>query len=311
MWKPERRRGPGHHRRCDPRRRGPGLPAARPRRAAGRARGRRDPAGRALPAPAAGSREDGAARALDRRDRGDRRGVRTRGGNGAGGRDSTPIEVHGGHGYLIHQFLSADANRRTDGYGGQTIAQRARFGVEIVRRMRRAGARAWRCWCGSTGTTSTPVGCVPPDAAQAGVAFAAPAPTPDRVGRRVRHRALHDPAAGRRRGPVRFGRGATSASTSRFPSSRWPGSRGRPWPRRHCAGATAMRSRSGARCWPTAVGVEGGPGTRRRDPPVRRHGRYLRRDAGPRRGDLLQRQPRGGARAAPASPPAPPPLRAS
>jgi 2,4-dienoyl-CoA reductase-like NADH-dependent reductase (Old Yellow Enzyme family) len=45
------------------------------------------------------------------------------------------VEVHGAHGYLIHQFLSADANRRTDEYGG-SLENRMRFAVEICRRVR-------------------------------------------------------------------------------------------------------------------------------------------------------------------------------
>lgn len=46
------------------------------------------------------------------------------------------IEVHAGHGYLIQQFLSRDANRRSDVYGGATVAERARFAVEVVSRVR-------------------------------------------------------------------------------------------------------------------------------------------------------------------------------
>ncbi len=41
------------------------------------------------------------------------------------------VEVHGAHGYLIHQFLSPLSNRRTDGYGGD-LAGRARFLMEIL-----------------------------------------------------------------------------------------------------------------------------------------------------------------------------------
>jgi 2,4-dienoyl-CoA reductase-like NADH-dependent reductase (Old Yellow Enzyme family) len=48
------------------------------------------------------------------------------------------IEIHGGHGYLIHQFLSAQANARTDRYGGATVEERARFGTEVVERVRAA-----------------------------------------------------------------------------------------------------------------------------------------------------------------------------
>jgi N-ethylmaleimide reductase len=41
------------------------------------------------------------------------------------------IELHGANGYLIHQFLSENANRRTDEYGG-TIGNRVRFAVEVA-----------------------------------------------------------------------------------------------------------------------------------------------------------------------------------
>ncbi|MEV6192500.1 NADH:flavin oxidoreductase [Streptomyces sp. NPDC051920] len=41
------------------------------------------------------------------------------------------VEIHGGHGYLIDQFLWAHTNRRTDEYGGD-ITGRTRFAAEIV-----------------------------------------------------------------------------------------------------------------------------------------------------------------------------------
>ncbi len=41
------------------------------------------------------------------------------------------VEVHGAHGYLIAQFMSAYSNKRTDHYGG-TVPNRARFALEIV-----------------------------------------------------------------------------------------------------------------------------------------------------------------------------------
>jgi 2,4-dienoyl-CoA reductase-like NADH-dependent reductase (Old Yellow Enzyme family) len=46
------------------------------------------------------------------------------------------LEIHGAHGYLIHQFLSAAANQRTDHYGG-SLENRMRFAVEVVRGVRR------------------------------------------------------------------------------------------------------------------------------------------------------------------------------
>lgn len=42
------------------------------------------------------------------------------------------IEIHGAHGYLINQFLSAYSNQRNDDYGG-SVANRCRFALEIIR----------------------------------------------------------------------------------------------------------------------------------------------------------------------------------
>jgi 2,4-dienoyl-CoA reductase-like NADH-dependent reductase (Old Yellow Enzyme family) len=42
------------------------------------------------------------------------------------------VEIHGAHGYLISEFLSAHTNQRTDGYGG-SVAGRYRFLHEIIR----------------------------------------------------------------------------------------------------------------------------------------------------------------------------------
>ena len=41
------------------------------------------------------------------------------------------IEIHGAHGYLVHQFLSPLSNVRTDEYGG-SFENRSRFLLEIV-----------------------------------------------------------------------------------------------------------------------------------------------------------------------------------
>ncbi len=45
------------------------------------------------------------------------------------------VEIHGGHGYLISQFLSPFVNRRTDEYGGST-EKRARFACEVIEAVR-------------------------------------------------------------------------------------------------------------------------------------------------------------------------------
>lgn len=41
------------------------------------------------------------------------------------------VEIHGAHGYLLHQFLSATSNHRTDAYGGSR-ENRARLLLEVV-----------------------------------------------------------------------------------------------------------------------------------------------------------------------------------
>jgi 2,4-dienoyl-CoA reductase-like NADH-dependent reductase (Old Yellow Enzyme family) len=47
------------------------------------------------------------------------------------------IELHGAHGYLLHQFLSPIANRRTDDYGG-SLENRMRFPLEVFEAVRAA-----------------------------------------------------------------------------------------------------------------------------------------------------------------------------
>ena len=41
------------------------------------------------------------------------------------------VEVHGGNGYLVDQFLQDVSNARTDAYGG-SVENRARFALEIM-----------------------------------------------------------------------------------------------------------------------------------------------------------------------------------
>jgi 2,4-dienoyl-CoA reductase-like NADH-dependent reductase (Old Yellow Enzyme family) len=49
------------------------------------------------------------------------------------------IELHAGHGYLIHQFLSPIANQRTDEYGG-SLENRMRFLLEVFDQSRFPGS---------------------------------------------------------------------------------------------------------------------------------------------------------------------------
>ena len=47
------------------------------------------------------------------------------------------VTIHGGHGFLLTQFLSPVTNTRTDDYGG-SLENRARFPIQIVRAVREA-----------------------------------------------------------------------------------------------------------------------------------------------------------------------------
>ena len=47
------------------------------------------------------------------------------------------IEIHGAHGYLLHQFLSTTSNLRTDSYGGD-LQGRMRFPLEVTEVVREA-----------------------------------------------------------------------------------------------------------------------------------------------------------------------------
>ena len=46
------------------------------------------------------------------------------------------VEIHGAHGYLIDQFFWNGLNGREDAWGGSSIADRNRFGVEVVKAVR-------------------------------------------------------------------------------------------------------------------------------------------------------------------------------
>ena len=46
------------------------------------------------------------------------------------------IEVHAAHGYLLASFLSPLSNNRTDEYGGQSLENRMRWPLRLVKRIR-------------------------------------------------------------------------------------------------------------------------------------------------------------------------------
>ena len=45
------------------------------------------------------------------------------------------LELHGGHGYLLHEFLSPISNERTDAYGG-SLENRMRYPLEVIEAVR-------------------------------------------------------------------------------------------------------------------------------------------------------------------------------
>ncbi|MCL2376536.1 MAG: FAD-dependent oxidoreductase [Defluviitaleaceae bacterium] len=47
------------------------------------------------------------------------------------------VVIHAGHGWLLHQFLSARTNQRADGYGGSLDA-RAKFPIQVIKAVRDA-----------------------------------------------------------------------------------------------------------------------------------------------------------------------------
>ncbi|MDD5921797.1 MAG: NADH:flavin oxidoreductase [Eubacteriales bacterium] len=53
----------------------------------------------------------------------------------AGGFDG--VEIHAAHGYLLNQFYSPLSNQRTDEYGPQSVENRMRFLIQVVREVRK------------------------------------------------------------------------------------------------------------------------------------------------------------------------------
>lgn len=46
------------------------------------------------------------------------------------------LEFHGAHTYLPHEFMNPSLNNRTDEYGNQSLENRCRFNLEVIREMR-------------------------------------------------------------------------------------------------------------------------------------------------------------------------------
>jgi 2,4-dienoyl-CoA reductase-like NADH-dependent reductase (Old Yellow Enzyme family) len=67
------------------------------------------------------------------------------------------IEIHAAHGYLLHQFLSPLANRRTDNYGG-SLENRMRFPLEVFEAVRRAIPASTPVWMRISATDWVPHG---------------------------------------------------------------------------------------------------------------------------------------------------------
>ena len=67
------------------------------------------------------------------------------------------IEIHGAHGYLLHQFLSPIANHRTDEYGG-SLENRMRFPIEVFDAVRAAFPAENPVWMRISATDWVPDG---------------------------------------------------------------------------------------------------------------------------------------------------------
>ena len=67
------------------------------------------------------------------------------------------IEIHGAHGYLLHQFLSPLANERTDEYGG-SLENRMRFPLEVFKAVRAAFPADRPVWMRISATDWVPGG---------------------------------------------------------------------------------------------------------------------------------------------------------
>jgi 2,4-dienoyl-CoA reductase-like NADH-dependent reductase (Old Yellow Enzyme family) len=67
------------------------------------------------------------------------------------------VQLHGAHGYLIHQFLSPLTNRRTDAYGGP-LRNRSRFLSEVLHAVRGTVGEEYPVWIKLNGDDFLPGG---------------------------------------------------------------------------------------------------------------------------------------------------------
>ncbi|MFD5225078.1 NADH:flavin oxidoreductase/NADH oxidase [Microbacterium sp. NPDC058342] len=77
------------------------------------------------------------------------------------------LEVHGAHGYLLHQFLSPLSNRRTDDYGG-ALAGRARLLLRVLAAVREEVGEDLPLFLRISATDHAEGGFTPDEAAQVG-----------------------------------------------------------------------------------------------------------------------------------------------
>ncbi|KAI8048945.1 uncharacterized protein B0P05DRAFT_564091 [Gilbertella persicaria] len=61
------------------------------------------------------------------------------------------LEIHSAHGYLLHNFLSGNSNKRTDAYGG-SLENRLRYPLEVVKAVRDVWPQDKPLWVRFSGT---------------------------------------------------------------------------------------------------------------------------------------------------------------
>lgn len=75
------------------------------------------------------------------------------------------IEIHGAHGYLLHEFLSPLSNQRTDEYGG-SLENRTRMVREVVSAIRKVWPERLPLWLRISATDYAPNGWTPEESVE-------------------------------------------------------------------------------------------------------------------------------------------------